>query len=74
VNYNDLESVRYVCRRYPVAALITEPLLQNIGVVKPHPAIWKACATWPMSSAFLAGVRRSEDRLPPCWRLSQLSA
>jgi 4-aminobutyrate aminotransferase-like enzyme len=31
VNYNDLESVRYVCRRYPVAALITEPLLQNIG-------------------------------------------
>lgn len=37
VNYNDLESVRYVCRRYPVAALITEPLLQNIGVVKPQP-------------------------------------
>jgi glutamate-1-semialdehyde 2,1-aminomutase len=37
VNYNDLESVRYVCRRYPVAALITEPLLQNIGVVKPKP-------------------------------------
>ena len=35
VNYNDLESVRYVCRRFPVAALITEPLLQNIGVVKP---------------------------------------
>ena len=37
MNYNDLESVRYVCRRYPVAALITEPLLQNIGVVKPRP-------------------------------------
>jgi len=37
VNYNDLDSVRYVCRRYPVAALITEPLLQNIGVVKPKP-------------------------------------
>jgi glutamate-1-semialdehyde 2,1-aminomutase len=37
VNYNDLESVRYACRRYPVAALITEPLLQNIGVVKPRP-------------------------------------
>lgn len=36
INYNDLESVRYVCRRYPVAALITEPLLQNIGVVKPR--------------------------------------
>jgi glutamate-1-semialdehyde 2,1-aminomutase len=37
VNYNDLDSVRYVCRRFPVAALITEPLLQNIGVVRPQP-------------------------------------
>ncbi len=37
VNFNDLESVRYVCRRYPVAALITEPVLQNIGVVPPQP-------------------------------------
>jgi glutamate-1-semialdehyde 2,1-aminomutase len=37
INYNDLESVRYICRRFPVAALITEPLLQNIGVVKPQP-------------------------------------
>ena len=37
VNYNDLESVEAVCRRYPVGALITEPVLQNIGVVKPLP-------------------------------------
>ena len=37
INYNDLESVRYFCRRFPIAALITEPLLQNIGVVKPKP-------------------------------------
>src|SRR3984957_5325251 len=36
VNFNDLESVRYVCRRYPIAAMITEPVLQNIGVVRPH--------------------------------------
>ena len=35
VNFNDLESVRYVCRRYPIAAMITEPILQNIGVVQP---------------------------------------
>jgi glutamate-1-semialdehyde 2,1-aminomutase len=35
VNFNDLDSVRYVCDRYPVAALITEPVLQNIGVVRP---------------------------------------
>ena len=37
VNFNDLDSVRYVCERHPVAALITEPILQNIGVVKPQP-------------------------------------
>jgi len=36
VNFNDPESIRYVCRRYPVAAMITEPILQNIGVVKPR--------------------------------------
>jgi glutamate-1-semialdehyde 2,1-aminomutase len=35
VNFNDLDSVRYVCRRYPIAAMITEPVLQNIGVVRP---------------------------------------
>ena len=50
VNYNDLESVRYVCRRFPVAALITEPLLQNIGVVKPKPG-------------FLEGLRALADEL-----------
>lgn len=37
VNFNDLESVRYVCERYAVAALITEPILQNIGLIKPLP-------------------------------------
>jgi glutamate-1-semialdehyde 2,1-aminomutase len=35
INFNDLDSVRYVCRRYPIAAMITEPVLQNIGVVRP---------------------------------------
>ena len=35
INFNDLDSVRYVCEKYPVAALITEPILQNIGLVKP---------------------------------------
>ena len=50
INYNDLESVRYICRRYPVAALITEPLLQNIGVVKPQ-------------AGFLEGLRKLADEL-----------
>jgi len=50
INFNDLESVRYVCARYPVAALITEPVLQNIGVVKPQPG-------------YLAGLRSLADEL-----------
>jgi glutamate-1-semialdehyde 2,1-aminomutase len=36
VNFNDLESVAWVAERYPVACLITEPILQNIGVVHPR--------------------------------------
>lgn len=35
VNFNDLESVRFVCERYEVAAVILEPVLQNVGVLKP---------------------------------------
>ncbi len=37
VNFNDLDSVRYVAERYPLAAVMLEPLLQNVGVIKPHP-------------------------------------
>ncbi len=37
VEYNDLEAVRTLVKQYEVAALITEPVLQNIGVVKPRP-------------------------------------
>jgi glutamate-1-semialdehyde 2,1-aminomutase len=36
VNFNDLKSVEYVCDKYPVAALITEPILQNVGIIKPE--------------------------------------
>ncbi len=49
VNFNDLESVRYVSEKYPMAALITEPILQNIGIVKPLPG-------------YLAGLRKLADR------------
>lgn len=48
INFNDLESVRYVCRRYPIAAVITEPVLQNIGVVHPQ-------------KGYLAGLRELAD-------------
>ena len=48
INFNDLDSVRYVCERYPVAALMTEPILHNIGVVKPVPG-------------YLSGLRQLAD-------------
>jgi glutamate-1-semialdehyde 2,1-aminomutase len=50
INFNDLDSVRYVCGRYPVAALITEPILQNIGVVRPR-------------DGYLAALRALADEL-----------
>jgi glutamate-1-semialdehyde 2,1-aminomutase len=37
VNFNDLDSVRYVCERVPVAAILMEPILQNVGIIKPQP-------------------------------------
>ncbi|MEO6843799.1 MAG: aspartate aminotransferase family protein [Ginsengibacter sp.] len=36
VNYNDLDSVEYIMKRYPVACVLTEPVLQNVGVILPH--------------------------------------
>jgi len=49
VNFNDLDSVAYVARRYPVAAVLLEPILQNVGVVKPEPG-------------YLEGLRELCDR------------
>jgi glutamate-1-semialdehyde 2,1-aminomutase len=49
INFNDLDSVRYVCERYLIAALITEPILQNVGVLKPQPG-------------YLKGLRELADR------------
>ena len=48
VNFHSLEAVRAVCERYPIAALITEPILQNIGIVHPKPG-------------YLAGLRALAD-------------
>jgi len=36
VNFNDLASIEYVMKRYPIACVLTEPVLQNVGVVLPH--------------------------------------
>lgn len=35
VNFNDVESVKHVIEKHSIAAIILEPILQNIGVVKP---------------------------------------
>lgn len=48
VNYNDLDSVAYIARRFPVACIILEPILQNIGIVKPLPG-------------YLSGLRKLAD-------------
>jgi glutamate-1-semialdehyde 2,1-aminomutase len=49
VNYNDPDSIEYVMRRYPIACVLTEPVLQNIGIVPPAPG-------------YLAAVRELCDR------------
>ncbi len=49
VNFNDLESVEAVFRAHPIACLITEPVLQNVGVVLPEPG-------------YLEGLRRLCDQ------------
>jgi glutamate-1-semialdehyde 2,1-aminomutase len=49
VNFNDLASVEYVCERHPIAALITEPILQNVGIIKPQ-------------NGYLMGLRDLADR------------
>ncbi|MBO9619593.1 MAG: aspartate aminotransferase family protein [Niabella sp.] len=48
VNYNDLDSVAYVLKRYPVAGIILEPVLQNVGIVPPQPG-------------YLEGLRKLAD-------------
>ncbi|MBL9215385.1 MAG: aspartate aminotransferase family protein [Opitutaceae bacterium] len=49
VPFNDLAAVESVAKQHAIAALITEPVLQNIGVVKPRPG-------------YLQGLRELADR------------
>ena len=37
VNYNDLDSIRVMFTSHSIAAVILEPILQNVGIVKPLP-------------------------------------
>lgn len=49
VNFNDLQSVEWVCENYSIAALISEPLLQNVGVIHPQ-------------DGYLQGLRNLADK------------
>ena len=42
VNYNDAASIEYVMRRYPIACVLTEPVLQNVGIMPPKPGYLEA--------------------------------
>ena len=49
IPFNDLAAVERMTKKYPIAALITEPVLQNVGVVKPRPG-------------YLQGLRQLADQ------------
>jgi glutamate-1-semialdehyde 2,1-aminomutase len=49
VNYNDLDSIAYVLQKYKVACVLLEPVLQNIGIVKPQ-------------SGYLEGLRELTEK------------
>lgn len=53
VNYNDIESIRYVLKRYPVACLIMEPILQNVGILKPQEGYLQAVRKLADEEGFL---------------------
>ncbi|MCI0921427.1 aspartate aminotransferase family protein [Sphingobacterium rhinopitheci] len=48
INFNDLESVQAMIEKYPIACILLEPILQNIGIVKPLPG-------------YLEGLRKLAD-------------
>jgi glutamate-1-semialdehyde 2,1-aminomutase len=50
VNFNDLDGIRNVVREYEVACVLLEPILQNVGIVKPLPG-------------YLEGLREIADEL-----------
>ena len=37
VNFNDADSVEFVMRAHPIACVLVEPVLQNVGAVLPRP-------------------------------------
>lgn len=42
INFNDLESLEAMFQKYDVACILSEPILQNIGIVKPVDGYWES--------------------------------
>jgi len=36
INFNDIDSLDYIMNRFPIACVMTEPVLMNIGMVQPQ--------------------------------------
>lgn len=53
IEFNDLDAVRTLVKRHDVAALVTEPVLQNIGVVKPRPGYLEGLRELANEAGFL---------------------
>ncbi len=53
VNFNDLPSIRWVCERYRVAAVLTEPILQNVGLIRPRPGYLEGLQSLAAELGFL---------------------
>ncbi|SEW51935.1 aspartate aminotransferase family protein [Chitinophaga arvensicola] len=53
VNYNDIASVEYIIKRYPVAGILLEPILQNVGIVKPLPGYLESLRKLADENGFL---------------------
>ncbi len=56
INFNDLDSLEFVLNKFSVACVLTEPVLQNIGVVLPKTGylegVIKLCKTYGAVSIF----------------------
>ncbi len=53
VNYNDIASIEYIIKRYPVAGVLLEPILQNVGIVKPLPGYLESLRKLADENGFL---------------------
>jgi len=59
VNFNDLDSLEYVFRNHSIACFISEPVLQNVGVIMPDPN-------------YLTGIRKLCDRYGVIWIMDEV--